>query len=321
MLTRIKRFLKSFSLTKDLYAYLKILKKMKQAKGIKFYDNSNSSDTVCLVLAGYKEFLWDIVLERLKRFAPDTMDVCIVSSGLFSQKLLDICKKNVWSYISIGRNCVTMALNIAIEYFPSAQYIYKMDEDIFLTKDFFLKLRDCYDKCEVDCEYIPGFVAPLIPVNGYGYTRILDKFGLKAEYAKRYGKPRYAAGSNESIECNPESAKFLWGGGIPHLDDMNEVLSREKFSFSVCPIRFSIGAILFKRQTWMDMGRFIVVDDKEWTGMGADEAQLCSLAMEKSLAIIVNENTVVGHLSFGKQNETMKDFFLSHPERFIIKET
>jgi hypothetical protein len=110
------------------------------------------------------------------------------------------------------------------------------------------------------------------------------------------------------------------GVGIPHLDNMNDIFSKNDFCFSVSPIRFSIGAILFKRKTWEDMGKFVVKLYKNWNGMGADEEQICSLAMKKSLAIIVSENIVVGHLSFSKQNEVMKEFFLAHPEQFKIKD-
>jgi hypothetical protein len=63
------------------------------------------------------------------------------------------------------------------------------------------------------------------------------------------------------------------------------------------------------------MGYFTV---RKGTGMGQDEVQICSLAMTISRAIIVSENTVVGHLSFGKQNEAMKAYFLTHPEVFHV---
>ena len=53
--------------------------------------------------------------------------------------------------------------------------------------------------------------------------------------------------------------------------------------------------------------------------MGLDEEFLCNLATTSSKAIIVSENQVVGHLSFGKQNESMKQFFLENKERFEIK--
>jgi hypothetical protein len=121
------------------------------------------------------------------------------------------------------------------------------------------------------------------------------------------------------IEQNPETAKYFWGvGDIPHLDMLDAWLGKQEFSFSLCPIRFSIGAIFFKREIWEKMGYFKV---KRGTNMGQDEIQICSLAMTVSRAIIVSENTVVGHLSFGKHNEAMKEYFLSHPERFQITDS
>jgi hypothetical protein len=102
------------------------------------------------------------------------------------------------------------------------------------------------------------------------------------------------------------------------MDTLDAWLGKQEFSFSLCPIRFSIGAIFFKRKIWEKMGYFKVGTG---TGMGQDEVQLCSLAMTISRAIIVCENTAVGHLSFGKQNEVMTEYFLSHPERFQIMDS
>jgi hypothetical protein len=269
------------------------------------------------MLAGYKDFLWDVVFDRLKCFVPEDIDICIVSSGLFSKELYDRAKNNKWSYLCTKRNSVTLALNTAIQSFPAAQYIYKIDEDIFLTRNFFTKVRNCYDRCERDSEYFPAFVAPLIPVNGYGHLRILKQFSLEHEYAKLFEKPRYSHGSDRMIENNPKTAEYFWGErGIPGIDEMDAVLGKQDYSFSVCPVRFSIGAIFFARKTWERMGFFTVI---KGNNMGQDERQLCSLSTLISRVIIVCENTVVGHLSFGKQNSAMKDYFLSHPERFIIK--
>jgi hypothetical protein len=178
-----------------------------------FYNCSSNYDTCCFILAGYKEFLWDEVFYRLKHFAPEHIDICIVSSGLFSQRLYETAQKNKWSYLCTKRNSVTLALNTAIKYFPDAQNIYKVDEDIFLTKNFFVKLRDCYDRCEQDSEYFPAFVAPLIPINGYGHLRILKHCSLVNEYTALFEKPKYMAGSNRMIEYNIETAKYFWGGG------------------------------------------------------------------------------------------------------------
>ncbi|MDR3127689.1 MAG: hypothetical protein LBU08_04405 [Tannerellaceae bacterium] len=281
-----------------------------------FYNCSGKSDTCCFVLSGYKEYLWDTVFDRLKRFVPENVDVCIVSSGLFSEKLYAIAKENKWSYLCTKRNSVTLAMNTAIRAFPRVENIYKVDEDIFLTRNFFTKLRECYARCEKESDYFPAFVAPLIPVNGYGHLRILTHYGLVEEYASLFEKPRYTVGGDRMIEGNSESAIYMWKeGGIPHIDILDAELGEKEFSFTPCPIRFSIGAIFFKRSLWEEM-KYFQVD--RTTGLGEDEIQLCSLRMFPSRAIIVCENTAVGHLSFGPQNAAMKEYFLSQPERFGI---
>jgi hypothetical protein len=211
MIAKIKSKLKTYSVVKKLYARWK--NRHTFAKPFFFLNSSNNSNICCIVLAGYKDFLWDAVFQRLKLFVPGNIDVCLVSSGLFSNRLCEICQENNWSYISMKRNSVTLALNTAIRSFPYAQYIYKVDEDIFLTRNFFTKLYECYEQCEKDSEYFPAFVAPLIPVNGYGHLRILKKLALHEEYARQFEIPRYAAGPDRMIENSADVAKYLWVGG------------------------------------------------------------------------------------------------------------
>ena len=52
----------------------------RKTKG-KYYllNNSKNQEDLCIILAGYKEFLWDIVFDRIEKFMPDNIDVCIVS--------------------------------------------------------------------------------------------------------------------------------------------------------------------------------------------------------------------------------------------------
>ena len=87
-----------------------------------------------------------------------------------------------------------------------------------------------------------------------------------------------------------------------------------------CAIRFSIGAILFKRELWKDMGFFDV--DRSANAlfmMGRDEMKLCEYCVMNSKPIMVSENIVVGHFSFGAQTEGMKEFYNEHPERFMLQ--
>lgn len=272
---------------------------------------------LCVILAGYKSFVWDTVFLRIAAFQPKNLDVCVVSSGLYSDALAKICEQNGWSYLSTKRNNVSVAQNIAIDLFPNAELIYKLDEDIFVTEGYFETLAQTYARVAAEGEYDVGLVAPLIPINGYGHLRLLKRLDLVETYAERFERPIYASYAARQIESNPEAAKFFWGEGgkFPHIDELAERLQADAFQYSACPVRFSIGAILFSRTTWEAMGMFPVT---KGAGMGLDESEFCAYCIKESQAIIVAENTVVGHLSFGRQNEAMKAYYAAHKERFAL---
>ena len=285
-----------------------------------FENRSKDSKVLCMILAGYKEFTWRIVFERIKNFADDEMDICIVSSGLYSDKLSKIAKNNGWSYISTKKNSVGLAQNMVVKLFPNARYIYKLDEDIFITKNFFQTLKNTYVKVQECSEYDVGFVAPIIPVNGYGYIRLLKRLELIDFYEEHFEKIRCSHLNDVMVVSNSDVARFMWGdmGKIPHIDDIDNLLSNDDFSYSACTIRFSIGAIFYTRKLWEDMKYFNV--RISGPGMGDDEVQLCSYCISQSKAMIISENTCVGHLSFGLQNKDMEQYFKDNPSRFIIKD-
>ena len=204
-----------------------------------FEDRSKNSKTLCMILAGYKEFTWDIIFERIKEFSNQNMDICIVSSGLYSSKLSKIAEDNNWSYISTKKNSVCLAQNMALKLFPNAKYIYKLDEDIFVTKNFFETLKITYGKVQENGEYDVGFVAPIIPINGYAHVRLLKRLDLVDYYEEHFEKIKYAAGRNRMIENSSDVAKFMWGdnGKIPHIDDLDELLNNDDFYYSLGNIR------------------------------------------------------------------------------------
>ncbi len=282
-----------------------------------FVNRSNGSDKLCVVLAGYKSFAYSAVFSRIKAFAPKDMDICVASSGLYSQELADICEKNNWSYLSTSRNQVALIQNVAISLHPKAQYVFKLDEDIFITKNYFENMMRAYEHAQ-NSDFCPGVIAPILPINGYAHLRLLDKLNLREIYEEKFQAPKHIAGPHRQIESNPEVAKFFWGEGgyVPPIDDLNARFSAEPLAETVCPIRFSIGAILFERSFWEEMGHFDV--SRLNNGMGIDEIQMCSQCCLLSRPLMVSENIVVGHLSFGTQNAPMKEYFLSHPELFNI---
>lgn len=286
----------------------------------KWFNRQKGEKKLCVILAGYKSFLYDTVFNRIERYIPSDIDVCIVSSGIFDKKLYEIAEKNHWSYLSTERNNVSLVQNMAIRLHPNAEFIYKIDEDIFMTKNSFEKLMDTYNKAVSDRRYYVGFVAPLIPINGYGHVRILEKLHKEGEYIDRFGEITYAGFGRfpRPIDQNPDTAKFFWGGSnhiIPSIDQMNREFQRDTLRYTTCPIRFNIGCILFTRDLWNNMGMYSV--PSKGAGMGADEEQICEYCLNTSQAIIVSENVVVGHLSFSAQNYEMKKYYENHKDEFM----
>lgn len=274
---------------------------------------------MCIILIGYKQFLWDDVIGRFRTFVPDDVDVCLVSSGKYLPELEEMAKRNSWSYLSVKRNNVCLVQNLAISLFPEAEYIYKMDEDIFLTAGAFEKLFDAMKRIDEESPYTTGISAPLLNINAYGYRRILEKTGTLEAFEKKFGSAPMMSGQTSMIETNPEVASFMWGSGgvLPQLDEMNALFEKEGFEYSVCPVRLSIGFILMKRSFWEFMGGFPVIPGN---GMGLDETYLIGVCSSFSHVVAVAENSVVGHFGYGgAQGRAMKEFFEANHELFELK--
>lgn len=321
---QIKEYIKTCKITKKPYQLLKSAKKTYSRnnrlkyKG-HFENRSREKERLCIILAGYKEFLYDDVFSRTIKYSPSDMDVCVVSSGLFSDTLAQICRENNWSYLSIKENNVSLAQNAAINLHPKARYIYKLDEDIFITEGYFDNLLDSYNRAK-ERDYNPGVMAPMLLVNGFSSLLILEKTGIRAEFEKSFGNIKHAAGPDTMIEKDPYVARFLWGEGhvVPSIDEINRIVHNQEKKETACPIRFSIGAILFERNLWENMGYFDVKRNDPHM-MGKDEEKICKYCMINSIPVMVSENIVVGHFSFGKQTEGMKEYYLNHPEMFKVE--
>jgi hypothetical protein len=312
----IKQFIKNSCLYSSLKKYQTIYnRKVRTSYHGKFIDRSKGKEKMCMVLAGYKEFLYSVTFARLKKYLSDDIDVCIITSGKWSDEISDMCEKNDWSYLSTKENDVSLVQNVAILKHQNARYIFKLDEDIFITENYFKKMYDAYLRATNE-NYNPGVITPLIPINGFGYLNILKKINVVDEYEKRFGKAKYGS---TLIQSSFEVAKFMWGedGVVDSIDILNKKFEQSN-DIIPCPIRFSIGAILFERTLWEDMNYFRVV--RGTNSLGVDEADICTYCCLNSRPLMVTENTVVGHLSFGPQNKEMKKYFEEHPDLFNIKE-
>ncbi|MFN2927325.1 hypothetical protein ACKX2L_10450 [Lachnospiraceae bacterium YH-ros2228] len=267
----------------------------------KFFDRKKNKKYALIVLSGYRNFLWKAVFGRIKKFCPDDIDVCIITSGLFSEELSKICDENDWSYLSTQKNQLCIAQNIALKIFDRAEYIYKLDEDMFITKEFFLNMRETYSKVKKEGLYDIGFVSPLTPINGYGYIRLLKKFDKLSDYEKRFGKAVYGGNNNSCDFISNKDVPFFMNS-IPefqNIDTLSNTLNIDPFNYSVCPVRYNIGAIFFKRDVWKDMGMFSVPHGG--VGLGIDESDLNSYCICNSKAMIISENCAVAHFGYGAQ--------------------
>lgn len=289
-----------------------------------FIDRSEGNENLCIVLAGYKQPLWDEVFSRLAKFSPDNLDVCIMTSGLENEALKNIAKEHGWSYLSTEANHLSLIQNIAIEVHPSAKWIYKIDEDMFLTEGFFETLRETYDLAVNDTIYVPAFVSPLINVSCYGHLRLLEKCGLTNDFRETgLTTMKLTDGLNHDVEVlrDPAVARYMWGETQPVLRDIDALTRRfmkDDLSFTVCPVRYSIGAILFTREAWMQFGGFPLTFVGGPYGLGDDEEHICHYACFTGRAMVVSENCVVGHLGYGPQTEEMLRYYLDHKDRFAL---
>lgn len=291
-----------------------------------FIDRSRGSDKLCIVLSGYKRPLWNDVFSRLAAFVPEDVDVCLMTSGLVDEELKAIAADHGWSYLSTSVNHLSLVQNIAIECHPSARWIYKLDEDVFITKGFFEALMDTYVEVRDSSPFEPAFTAPLLNVNCYGHLRLLKLTGLMEDFrASGLTEMKFGDGMsrNQPALRDPRVATYLWGETQPVLRDIDALSERFAFEgagWSVCPMRFSIGAILFERNLWDEMGKFPITFVGSEFGLGDDEEFLCRYAYETCRAMVVCETNVAGHLGYGgAQTKRMLEYHSKHPERFALK--
>lgn len=281
-----------------------------------FIDRSKGNQRLLVILAGYKDFLWSLTIDRMARFLPSDIDVCVVSSGLFSTGLVAMAERYGWSYLYTEANKVSLVQNLAISLHPKAEWIYKLDEDIFISEGFFDSLLEGYLRIEAEDLYNPGLCSPVVNVNGYSYITFLKSIGADEEYRERFGELKYAA---QGIKAHGEgeAAKWLWQKSLP-FDEVASHLRSLPFNYSTVPHRFSIGAILFERKLWETVGG--LRNGLRNGGLGLDEEYLCKDCIELSRPIFVIHNVFAGHFSFGPQSDAMKEYLPTIYSQLCVRE-
>ena len=284
-----------------------------------FIDNKRDEKRLLYVLAGYKPILWDIVFERIKLFCPTNVDVCIVSSGIFSERLEEICETNKWSYVSTSVNKLTIAQNIVMTIFDQAELIFKMDEDIFVTYGFWEELEKTYT--EYEKKYRIGFVGPLLPLHNYGFNRYLEMKGIEKEWKEfaPYFSNQIMGGHGKCenpVLYSDEIADFLWDS-CPQIDEEANSFRNSKRAIEFVNSRFPICAILFKRNLWRKIGGF---DVGEGNGGGSDEVKIIQFCAINSYYILCNPRVICYHFGFFFQEHILYRKFSLFNEKFRLSE-
>jgi hypothetical protein len=267
----------------------------------RFTDRATGAGTLLLLVAGHKPYLWPHTLPRVARAVPADVDVCVVAPGVRSPELESLAGRHGWSVLSTTENAVALAMNLAVARHPAARWLHKLDEDVFVAEGHFERLRAGYDRVAADGRYAPGFVAPVLNVNGYGYRLFLEELGLEQDYLERFGELRQAADGIRAHH-DGEAARWLWERSLP-FDEVAARFAARPFAYSAVPHRFSIGAILLERAFWEEIGGFYVVPR---AGMGRDEEHLCKECLERSRPALVIHDVLAGHYSFGPQDPVMR---------------
>ncbi|MCI8724714.1 MAG: hypothetical protein HFG66_01050 [Hungatella sp.] len=277
-----------------------------------FTNRSRGNRYLCYILAGYEPALWKDTIGRIEAFQDEAMDYCLVSSGKYDETLEKIAEKNEWSYLYTEKNQVCFVQNLVIELHPAAEYIMKMDEDIFIGKHFFRQMIENYHIIEQYGEYRIGFMVPVVPLNCCSYASYIRLIGKTKEYEKKFGrayKSRFSAVFNVV-----ETAEFLWDT-MDTFDGMEERFLQHE-GYEVLDCYYNIGCIMFSRSRWLMMGKWPEASGE--SGMGRDEAFICQDNVNKDLAIYEVKNVLAGHLAFGHQKEKMLKYYKENHEKFAI---
>jgi hypothetical protein len=275
-----------------------------------FISRSRQASKLLVIVAGYKPALLPLTLARVAKHTPPDWDICVCCAGKDSPDLRQTCEQNGWSYLSTSKNQISLAQNLAIAAHPSARFLAKMDEDIFLAEGTLEGLIASLQECESRPPVSPGIMAPLLNVNGYTSRILLEKLGCLKEFESKFGPCRQACLETPAWE-NPEAARFLWEICLP-FDLTAAKLVQGPASFSACPHRFSIGCFAMRRELWEEMQGFTVGPS---AALGIEEIDLCAFCHVTSRPVMVAHHLLAGHAGFGHQMALMEKWIGENAEK------
>lgn len=293
-----------------------VSRRLKISDHFHFEDRRCGAASVVCLLAGDKPELWPFAMPRLKSALSDS-DVCLVTPGQRRTDLADLCRREGWSYLSTATNESSLAQNVCYRLHDDAELIIKLDEDMFLLPGSISALITQYKLIKGEGIVDPGFVAPMIPINGYCYRPLLEMLGLLEEYEALFGRARIAF-SGLPVHDDPAAASWIWERTAP-LEATAMRLAAMPARTLFCPVQFNSGLIVFERSFWEQIGRLPVLRRRLVFGVstqGADEEYFCSKAVEASRPGVITSTVLAGHFSFDPQYPGMTSLLKQRPELF-----
>lgn len=317
LIKRIKVNSPSEVLFKIVDRFHKYLSKRRLFTNKYIYDNrSKKSENLFIIIAGFQPYYWEAVFERVLKNQKDfkePIDICVcIPEGIGDScnVLRKICKDNDWSYLYIDKDMLSQVQNIAIKLHPYANWIFKIDEDIILSDNYFDKLKKAHIKASNESNYQVGFIGPIININAAVFTKFLSSIGKLDEFQMRFGPIKVnLKNPNDIIHKSPDAAEYIWNQSIPFDEVARHIERVNSNKQSIVPVRYSIGAILFTRSYWERIGYFKVGC---YGDMGVEEVQVCGFNNTQFMPTYVAEDIFVGHLGYYSQKKRCKDFFESH---------
>jgi len=290
-------------------------------KIITFYDKGNNKKILVILLAGLKPRLWPTVFERINHFLNINADVVIVDpGGIGKDTLINYAKTYGWSYLATKHRRISTALNIAVRTFNHATLIFKLDDDVFVTKNAFKALIQTLIKSFEKAKNLPAIVMPVMNLNLVTYIHFLEVMGLTYEFKQKFKVKNLRYGL-KIVREKSDVAIWIWKNSLP-LDDVARIYNEKaklKYpnAFDVINVRPSIGFVLFTRTFWNIMREFLGDVGK---GMGYDDLGIVTTVSDKYLGIVICLNVLVGHLSYGPQTLEMIKFYERNKDLFQIRE-
>lgn len=288
------------------------------ASKYRFTDRRQHKGKMLYVLAGYKPYLWKDVFSRIDAYLPTDVEVCVLSSGKYLPQLEDYCEQYGWSYLSTTRNNICCITNIMMKIYNDVEYVFKMDEDIYLTEGAFEGLESCYHKLEKERRYEIGMVGAFIPINSFCIYKFLNEVGKYDDFVEKYGWINDGCMYDEQLRRKPGINAYIWNetGDIDAFARNHRSMEPGVYDVNV---RYMIGFVLYKRSLWESIGGLRVMAGKG-SGDEGDEGQFLSHCFLTSKAVFVAKNVVVGHFSYGGAEEEVMRVKKSHPDWFALKE-